>query len=291
MYLGHLMRRTQQPELDSRRLIGMTAAFPRMDFEAAAGEVSAAGYGAIEVSGAHIGPGTVNVPGEPAHARAAGDHLRRQGLDPVALSAVDARFDPLRDPTAAVLALMDTLQLAHALGAPKVLVWDGIRGQESAVARADAPRVLAECIAAAQKQSGLPLPPAVAVELQPFTFALAEGMVEPTAQALRTVGAGICLDVAHFAVAYGPRFARTLGSVVMESVTHVHWCDSDCRTEGYHLPPGAGVVDLDALEPLITATPAPIALDLVGWPAPREALRDCRAAYHALVSRQATARR
>ncbi len=265
----------------------MTVALPRLDLEAAAAEIAAAGYGAIEVFSGQVGPGVFDVPAEESHARAGRAHLERHGFVPVMLNSIDGTFDPLRKPESSVTALTEQLRLAAALGMPRILIWDGIHDGDAEVAVDEAADHLVRSITAARDAAGLEQPPIVSVELHPFTFALAHDRLEETAAALKGIGAGICLDVSHFAVALGPGFAEGLTDSVLGAVNHVHWCDSDCRTEGLHFPHGAGEVDLAGLEAALAGRNVVLALDLFGWPAPRDAMQDGREAYAALVSRHA----
>lgn len=276
------MHDTQHLDID---LVGMTVSLPRLDVEAAAGEIAAAGYGSIEVFSGQVGPGVFDVPAEESHARAAGVYLQRQGFVPVMLNSIDGRFDPLRRPESSIDALAAQLRLAHALGMPRILIWDGIFEPDADVSLKDAPQHLAGSIVAARAASGLESVPAVSVELHPFTFALAHDLLEETAAALVSVGAGVCLDVAHFAVARGASFADELSPVLLDAINHVHWCDSDLATEGLHFPPGRGIVDLAAVERVLAGRSVILALDLFGWPAPREVMREYSREYKELVQR------
>jgi sugar phosphate isomerase/epimerase len=154
------------------------------------------------------------------------------------------------------------------MGAERVLVWDG-----RAADPAGAPARLADCIRRACEASDLAEPPRISVELHPFTFALAHGLLEETAAALLEVGASLCLDYCHFGVALGPSFADALTPTVLDAVDHVHWCDSDCSTSELHFPPGEGVLDLDALDARLEGRDLSVAWDLFGWTAPRRALQ------------------
>jgi sugar phosphate isomerase/epimerase len=153
------------------------------------------------------------------------------------------------------------------MGAPRVLCWDG-RGDAR-----DAPQLLADCVSSALERSGLDDPPAVSVELHPFTFALAQRVVPEVAEALRAAGAGICLDFCHFGVALGPTFGDELTADVLSAVNHVHFSDSDCTSSELHFPLGEGVLDLDALDARLDGLDVALAWDLFGWPAPRDAIR------------------
>jgi sugar phosphate isomerase/epimerase len=187
----------------------------------------------------------------------------------------------------AVAALARELRLAAALGAARVLCWDGrLERPDEAPA---APARLAAVIEAARRATGLTDPPEVSVELHPFTFALAHGLVAETAAALREAGAGICLDFCHFGVALGPTFADRLDREVLASVNHVHLADSDCRSSELHLPLGEGVLDVDALADLFVGRAVALAWDLFSWPLPRAGLRAGFARYRDLVARHRAA--
>ena len=272
---------------DAGLLIGMTVPFARLDLEAAAAEVAAVGFEAVEVHTLQLGPGLGGVPVHERHAAAAGEALRALPLVPVTLNAAGAPgFEPVaaatnRDTAAAELA--HQLRLAAALGATRVLCWDG-RIEDPVDARA-APSRLAAAIDDARRKAALPEAPAVSVELHPFTFALANSLVAETAAALREVGAGICLDFCHFGVALGREFASTLDATVLAAVNHVHLSDSDCVSSELHFPLGAGVLDVDSLAGLFAGRSVALAWDLFSWPLPRAGLRSGFGRYRALVER------
>jgi len=265
----------------SPHLIGMTIALPRNDLEAACTELKALGFGGVEVFVGQLGPGIVDVPVRRAHAAAAGEIIRELELAPVMLNAIDGHFDPIRQPEPSAERLAEHLQLAAAMDMPRILTWDGIL-PAGASANA-APRALADCIEAARERSGLPEPPTVSVELHPFTFALADGLLEETAAALLAVGAGLCIDFCHFGVALGPTFAEQLTGNVLDAVNHVHWCDTDCETSELHFPPGAGVLDLGELDGLFAGRSVEFSWDLFAWPAPRAAMTKLLSTYSASV--------
>jgi sugar phosphate isomerase/epimerase len=269
--------------------IGMTVPLARLDLEAAAAELLAIGFEGVEVHSLQLGPGLPGVLVHERHAAAAGEGLRAVGLPPFTLNAAGAPgFDPLGDETGRELAiesLAHDLRLAAALGAVRVLCWDG-RASELRDA-SSAPALLAAVVEAAQRRAGLPEPPAVSVELHPFTFALADGLVGETAAALREVGAGICLDFCHFGVALGPGFADALDADVLSVVNHVHLADSDCVSSELHVPLGEGVLDVEALAGLFAGRDVALAWDLFSWPLPRAGLRAGFARYRQLVARHA----
>jgi sugar phosphate isomerase/epimerase len=269
---------------DAGLLVGMTVAFARLDAEAAAAELASLGFQAIEVHLLQLGPGLPGVPVFERHADALGEHLRAAGLVVSSLNCAGAPgFEPLQEPDEAAPELARQLRLAAAMGAPRVLCWDG-RGGDT-----EAPRRLARCIEAALSQCGLAQPPAVSVELHPFTFALAQRLVPRVAEALHSVGAGICLDFSHFGVALGADFAEELTPEVLRAVNHVHFADSDCKTSELHFPPGEGVLDLGALVARLAGPDRVLAWDLFGWPAPRAAIRRTMPAYAHYVSQGMTA--
>jgi sugar phosphate isomerase/epimerase len=262
----------------------MTVALARLDAEAASAELASLGFEAVEVHLLQLGPGLPDVPVLERHADALGEHLRGAGLVVSSLNCAGAPgFEPLQDPRAAAEELARQLRLAAAMGAPRVLCWDG-RGNGP-----EGPSRLAGCVEAALDHSGLARPPVVSVELHPFTFALARRLVPEVAESLRGVGAGICLDFCHFGVALGPDFAETLTPEVLRAVNHVHFSDSDCATSELHFPPDEGVLDLGALVTRVSAADRVLAWDLFGWPAPRAAIQRTMHTYAHYVSQGAAA--
>jgi sugar phosphate isomerase/epimerase len=270
----------------------MTVPFARLDLEAAAAELAAVGFEAVEVHTLQLGPGLPGVPVHERHALAVGEALRAAGLVPVTLNAAGAPgFEPLgeeADRERAVDVLAQELRLGAALGAARVLCWDG--RLSSPRDAAGAPGSLAAVIESARRRAALADPPAVSVELHPFTFALEQRLVGETASALRDVGAGICLDFCHFGVALGPDFGDELSDDdVIDAVNHVHLSDSDCSSSELHLPLGEGVLDVDALAGLFAGRTVALAWDLFGWPLPRAGLRAGFERYRTLVSRHRAA--
>jgi sugar phosphate isomerase/epimerase len=272
---------------DAGLAVGATVPFARLDLESAAAELLAIGFEAVEVHSLQLGPGLPGVPVHERHAAAAGEGLRAAGLPPTTLNAAgEPGFEPLGDERdAAVDALARTLRLGAALGAARVICWDG-RLDDPAGAPA-APARLAAVIDEARRRAGLPDPPAVSVELHPFTFALAHRLVAEAAAALREVGAGLCLDFCHFGVALGPAFADGLDDDVLAAVNHVHLSDGDCVSSELHLPLGDGVLDVDGLAGLFAGREVALAWDIFSWPLPRAGLRAGFERYRGLVARHA----
>lgn len=276
---------TRSRPADVGVLIGMTVGQPQLDVESALKDIADAGFGAAEVFLGQLGPRIVDVPLYGAHARAVSAYMRHLGLAVSTFNGIFGEFDPFSSAAsfdAGVEFLVDRLRLASAIGATRLLIWDGELTDRRLLPQA--PQILASCIAAAQSRLDGPGVPDVCVELHPNTFALKFGATEDTAAALREVGAGICLDVCHFAVAMGPDFAAELSETVLAAVTHVHFADSDGRSEQLHFPPGEGVVDLAALADRLSARGLPVAWDLFGWPAPRDATSRCIDRYREFVA-------
>lgn len=277
------------PAADHGKLIGMSLIAGRDDIETAAATVRDLGFEAMEIHASQIGPGLPGVPVFEAHAAAVGDVVRRAGMIVSTLNVVgDATFDPLGGP-AALAATVDGLaahlRWAAAMGAPRVLIWEGRLARRDDVDAACA--TLAQAIASATERSGLTDPPAVSCELHPFTFALKHRALPQLAGALRSAGAGICLDFCHCAVALGPDFIDAFDDDVMAAVNHVHYCDSDATTSELHFPPGDGVLDLDAIGARLAGRPLALSWDLFGWPGVRHAVRARFDTYSAFVRRHA----
>ena len=275
---------------DHGKLVGMSVVLMRDDLETAAQTIRDLGFQQIEVHGSHLSPGMPGVTVYDAHAAAAGDLIRRIGLDVSTLNVVgDASFQPFDGPDA-LRATADTigkhLRWAAAMGSPQILIWEGRVASASEVPAAL--RTLGEVIERARDASGLADPPRVSIELHPFTFALAHRCLPQLAELLQSVGgAGICFDFCHFAVALGRDLLSAIDDDVLTAIDHVHFSDSDCVTSELHFPPGLGVLDLDAIGTRLAGRPIATSWDLFGWPAPRTAIRDGMERYRAWVERHA----
>jgi sugar phosphate isomerase/epimerase len=272
--------------VDANKALGMTVVFAHLDIEQAVGELHKLGFAAAEIFVGHLGPREVSAPVLEAHAAATGDFVRSRGLTVSTLNCIVGEFDPFTSPEAlerTAAGISAHLRLAAAMGSPRILIWDG--ELDEAASLTQAPASLARAIEAGCARSGLAEPPAVAVELHPNTFALKHGRHDEVASALASVGAGICLDFCHAAVALGPDFADSLSTSFLEAVSHVHFADSDCVSEQLHFPPGAGKVNLDAAERRLAGRGLAVGWDLFGWPAPRQAAAAGLGRYRAAVQR------
>jgi sugar phosphate isomerase/epimerase len=278
-----------QPPPDFGKLIGMSLIAGRDDIETAAAIVKELGFEGMEVHAHQIGPGLPGVPVFEAHAAAVGEVLRNAGLIVSTLNVVgDATFDPFASPealTRTINGLAAHMRWAAAMGAPRVLIWEGRVETRKDVEGAC--KTLAQAIEAAAERSGLQSPPPVSCELHPFTFALKHKALSELASALRPVGAGICFDFCHFGVALGRDLLSYVDDSVVAAIDHVHYSDTDTRTSELHFPPGAGVLDLDAIEARIAGKPIAISWDLFGWPGPRRVIRERMDVYRGFVARHA----
>lgn len=278
---------TAQP--DHGKLIGMSLMAGRDDIEVAAATVKELGFDGIEVHANQLGPGMPGVPVFEAHAAAAGDVVRRAGLIVSTLNVVgDVTFNPFGGPaalTTTIDGLAAHMRWAAAMGAPRVLIWEGrVARREDVGAACD---TLARMIESAGRRSGLTNPPPVSCELHPFTFALKYRTLPRLATALRSVGAGICFDFCHFGVALGSDLVEHLDDEVVDAIDHVHYSDTDTQTSELHFPPGEGALDLDAIAAKIAGKPIACSWDLFGWPGPRHAVRDHMDVYSGFVRRHA----
>ncbi|HUC18249.1 MAG TPA: sugar phosphate isomerase/epimerase [Acetobacteraceae bacterium] len=275
------------PDIGKR--IGMSLIAPRADLETSVAAVRELGFDGMEVHIHQLGPGLPGVPVFEAHAEAAGNAIRRAGLVVSALNAVgDITFDPFHGPEAlarTIDGLSAHLRWAKAMGAPRVLIWEGRIGDPQDVGAACG--TLARLIEAAIHRSGLENPPSVSCELHPFTFALKHRAIAPLASALRSVGAGICFDFCHFGVALGRDLLEVIDDDVLDAINHVHYANTDTKTSELHFPPNDGVLDLEAIGSRLKGKPIAISWDLFGWPEPRHAARSQMAAYEAFVRRHA----
>jgi sugar phosphate isomerase/epimerase len=138
--------------------------------------------------------------------------IRESGLVVSTLNVIEEppAFAPHDGPDArraTAARLGEHLRHAALMGAPGILIWDG--RVDSPDLAAAASNQLAECIDLARQHARLGRDEVqVSVELHPFTFALKYGRLGELARALESVGAGICVDFCHFAVALGRRDVR-----------------------------------------------------------------------------------
>ncbi len=272
---------------DYGKLIGMSLMAGRDDIEQASTTVKALGFDGMEVHAHQLGPGLPGVPVFEAHAAAAGEVVRHAGLIVSTLNVVgDASFDPFGGPdalAATVDGLAAHMRWGAAMGAPRVLIWEGRVAKRADVDAAC--KRLAEAIEKAAKKSRLVDPPPVSCELHPFTFALKHRALPELAAALRSVGAGICFDFCHFGVALGRDLVGHLDDDVVEAIDHVHYSDTDTKTSELHFPPGEGVLDLDQVGARLAGKKIALSWDLFGWPGPRHAVRARMSVYQNFVDR------
>jgi len=279
------------PAADFGKLTGMSLYALRDDIEVAAALVKSLGFEAIEIHASQIGPALPGVPVFEAHAAAVGAVVRNAGLVVSTLNVVgDASFDPFGGPHAfegTVAGLASHLRWAAAMGAPRILIWEGRVSAREDVA--PAAKTLARAIEEAKRRSNLADLPAVSCELHPFTFALKHRAIAELAAALQSVDAGICFDFCHFAVALGRDLLPHLDDRLLRSINHIHYADSDVVTSELHFPPSQGVLDLDAIADRLVGVRAAAGWDLFGWPGPRQAVRAHMDRYRKFVRRHAGA--
>lgn len=270
---------------DKGALIAMSVVLPRLDLEEAALTLQGLGFSWVEAHYAQM-ESPARTPMSEAAARVARDELGRQGVRIASFNAVGRpEFAPHEGPGAmssSASCLAQDLRWASAMGAQRVLIWDGCPSDDDLK---QAPAVLRRCIEEAHERAELDEVPKVSVELHPFTFALQHDRVEALARELVACGAGICLDLCHFGVALGPDFLGHLAEGVLPAVNHVHFADTDCATSELHFPPGRGRLDLGAIAEALFGLEVAVAWDLFGWPTPRRAIAETKDAYAAFVER------
>lgn len=277
-------------QVDHGKLVGMSLIAGREDLETAAATVKELGFEGTEIHASQLGPGLPGVPVFEGHAAAAGEVVRRAGLFVSTLNVVDdATFDPFggRDAMEATIeGLAGHLRWADAMGAPRVLIYEGRVEDPSQVTQAC--ETLARIIEAAGRRCGVAAPVPVSIELHPFTFALQHRALPQLGRALLSVGAGICFDFCHFGVALGKDVLDYIDDEVLEAIDHIHYSDTDTVTSELHFPPGDGVLDIDAIGARLAGKPIAASWDLFGWPEPRYAVRANMDAYSTFVERLAS---
>lgn len=278
---------------DVGKLIGMSAWFALEDIEQACTSLRELGFEGVSLVFTQVASRLIPAPVFEGHYGAAGEVVREAGLIVSTLNCIEGapRFDPFSSDEsrrATAEGLADHLRNARAMQAPGVLIWDGEVDSESAADAA--PGQLAECIERARRLAG-PTTDAISIsiELHPFTFALRYNRLAELAQALRGVGAGICVDFCHFGVTRGGDFLDLLTPTVMSAVNEIHYADTDARTSEFHYPAGRGVLDLAALEQHFAGRGLPAGLDLFQWPAPRSGALSSKSRFAAFVASQLAA--
>lgn len=272
---------------DAGKLVGMSGWLALEDIEEACTTFLGLGFNAIGVFHTQVASRLISAPLYEGQFRAVGNIIREAGLVVSTLNVIKDRdeFDPLGSAEslkAAVHVLARDLQRAAVMGAPGILIWDGRVDDEKAADTA--PARMAECIARAREASGLSEAPEISIELHPFTFALKYRRVTQFAEALRQVGAGLCVDFCHFAVGLGRDFLDVIDDDVMASVNEIHYSDSDCETSEFHMPPGRGVLDMARIADRFRGRRIPASWDLFQWPAPRAAVRKYMPVYREFVA-------
>jgi sugar phosphate isomerase/epimerase len=272
---------------DANKLVGMSGWLALEDIEEACTTLRGLGFDGVGVFHTQVASRLISAPLYEGQFRAAGDVVREAGLVVSTLNVIKDRdeFDPLgsdESMEAAVTVLSRDLKMAAVMGAPGILIWDGRVDDERAAD--SAPARIAECIVRARDASGLSDPPEISIELHPFTFALRYRRVAEFAEALKEVGAGLCVDFCHFAVALGPDFIEVIDDGVMAAVNEIHYSDSDCVTSEFHMPPGRGILDMARIADRFRGRRIPASWDLFQWPAPRAAVREYMPGYQSFVA-------
>lgn len=267
--------------------IGSTLLAIRDDVETTVQINRELGFGAMEVHGSHLGVGFPNVPVLEAHARAIGRLIRGQGL---AVSTLNVAGDPSFNPFVGEVEMETTieglarhLRWADALGAPRVLFWDGmIKGKDEI---RSACTTLQEVIQAARERSEIETPPQLTCELHPFTFALMFRAIEELADALKSVGAGLCVDFCHFGVGLKGDILASLTPSLVSATNLLHYSDTDFISSEVHFPPSEGKLDLEAIAGVFEGAGIPVAWDLFSWPAARTAVGEHMEKYMQFLQR------
>ena len=269
--------------------VGMSSNLPRLDLESAAAEIKAAGFDGMEIHISQAGPDLPGVPMYERHAAAAGELVRRAGLVVSTLNVVaDPSFDPFggRDALERTIAEMARhLRLAAAMGAPRLLIYEGRVAEQNQVSQAC--RTLAAAVEQAQQDSGLSNPPPVSVECHPYTFGLHHRRLGELAEGDDFGGWGHLPRPLSLWGGAGADFLGWIDDTVLGAINHVHYADTDCVTSELHYPPGQGVLDFGAIARRLDGKRLTVSWDLCGWPAPRRAVREQMAFYGAFVQEHA----
>ncbi|HLJ87931.1 MAG TPA: sugar phosphate isomerase/epimerase family protein [Candidatus Angelobacter sp.] len=162
------------------------------------------------------------------------------------------------------------LEFALSLGVRDVLIWEGVRPQNSSDSYCEAqllPR-LVELFRAALKFAE-PANARFLVEPHPFTVGMNDGLLAKLYDALDSPHFGIIYDCCHFGVGQPADYVGAIKRLGRR-ICHIHFSDSDQKTSELHYIPGTGRLDLQRILGAFKEVQydGTLTLDLYGYPTP-----------------------
>jgi sugar phosphate isomerase/epimerase len=184
-------------------------------------------------------------------------------------------FGTDRELEATLEGLQADVDFALSLGIRDVLIWEGIRPDNSSndYCREHLLPRLVDLFRATLTYA-VPKGVRLRIEPHPFTVAMNDDFAVRLCDALDSEHFGITYDFCHYAVAKPSDYIDSV-RVLGHRIRHMHFSDSDRRISELHFTPGQGSVDIPALLQAFKEIgyDGSITLDLYGNPTPIAAAR------------------
>jgi sugar phosphate isomerase/epimerase len=168
-------------------------------------------------------------------------------------------------------------QIAHALGARDLLIWEG--RAPSGTTETDwlerlLPRLteLLKCAISYASSLGI----RILTEPHPFTVGMSDRLLSRLCDALDSEWFGVTFDFCHYGVGRPGDYIDAVRAL-RHRIRHIHFSDTDQKTSELHFPPGSGRLNLygilDAFKEI--GYNGTMTLDLYGYPLPVSELKGC----------------
>jgi fructoselysine 3-epimerase len=166
--------------------------------------------------------------------------------------------------------LKDDVDFALALGVHEVMVWEGVKPQESQASRDE----LLETVVALFQEAityARPRGARFLAEPHPFTLGMDLDFAIALCDRLDASYFGLLFDFCHFGVGKPDGYVEAVRKLG-HRIQHLHFSDSDLRTSELHFPPGKGVMDMDAVIKALKEVRfnGTITMDLYSYPLPEQ---------------------
>jgi sugar phosphate isomerase/epimerase len=180
---------------------------------------------------------------------------------------------------ATVEGLKADTEIARALGARDLLIWEG-RAPKGSAESDWVERLLPRLTEVLKCAIGYARPVGIRIltEPHPFTVGMSDRVLKRLCDAFDSDWFGVTFDFCHYGVGRPTDYisaVRALG----DRIRHIHFSDTDQKTSELHFPPGSGRLNLygilDAFKEI--GYNGTICLDLYGYPMPVRELEGCAA--------------
>ena len=158
------------------------------------------------------------------------------------------------------------------LGVTDVMVWEGVRPQESDMPTADLLAVLVNLFREAIDYAR-PKGVRFTAEPHPFTLGMDNDFMKKLCDQLDREHFGVLFDFCHYGVGQPGTYVNAIYELGPR-IEHLHYSDTDGVTSELHYPPGKGVLDLAAMNKALVdiSFAGTSTLDMYGYPTPEQGL-------------------